>query len=158
MFKNATPKRLAYLALATSALLLTGVTVPAQQSQFGTAEEAKAMLARAIPVVKADKTAAFAKFLNGDDGFKDRDLFVFCFNLSDGIFNAPGNNVGKDVRSLVDKNGDAFGQRVYASAKEGVITEVSYFVIRPEGAEPLRKTSFVTRIGDQGCGVGYFPK
>jgi hypothetical protein len=151
-------KRSVGFIAAGSTLLCAGNCLHAQQRQFGAAEEAKAMLERVVPVVKADKIAAFAKFLKGDDGFKDRDLFVFCFNMADGVFNAPANTVGKDVRTLKDKNGDAYGQRVYDSMKEGAISEVSYFVIRPDSTEPVRKTSFVTRIGDQGCGVGYYPK
>jgi hypothetical protein len=151
-------RRLSGLTLAGCALVCTDAPLFAQQNQFGTAAEAKAMLERVIPVVTADKTAAFAKFLKGDDGFKDRDLFVFCFNMGDGAFNAPANNVGRDVRTLRDRNGDPYGQRVFDAMKEGVIAEVSYFVVRPDATEPVRKTSFVTRIGDQGCGVGYFPK
>jgi cytochrome c len=86
-------------------------------------------LARAIVALKTDETAALAKFRKGDDAFKDRDLFVFCFNMVDGVFNAPARNVGRDVRTFVDKNGDPYGQRVYDAAKEGVIAEggVGYY-------------------------------
>ena len=42
-------------------------------------------------------------------------------------------------------------------AVEGKITEVSYMFPRP-GAEatPVEKVSFVTKVGDQLCGVGYY--
>ena len=41
---------------------------------FGTAEEAKAMLERAVAAVKEDKAKALVMFNNGEGGFKDRDL------------------------------------------------------------------------------------
>jgi signal transduction histidine kinase len=130
---------------------------PLSAAEFGTAQEAKAMLERATPIVKADKASAFAKFIKGEDGFKDRDLYVFCFNSGDGTINAgPPTVIGKDVRTLKDKNGDAYGQRIYDSAKEGTITEVSYLFPRPGSTEPVQKHSYVTKVGDQVCGVGYY--
>src|SRR6266576_2439773 len=68
------------LTLATAAI--------AQQAQFGTAAEAKAMLERAVAAVKADKAKALAMFNKGEGGFKDRDLYVFCANASDGVLTA----------------------------------------------------------------------
>jgi hypothetical protein len=46
--------------------------------------------------------------------------------------------------------------RVYDAAKEGVITEVTYMFPRPGNDTPVRKVSFVTNVGDEGCGVGYY--
>ena len=52
------------------------------------------------------------------------------------------------------------GLDVYDAAQkpEGEITEVSYLSLRP-GDDPngwAPKVSFVTRVGDLGCGVGYY--
>ena len=57
--------------------------------QFGTADEAKAMLNRAAEAMKIDRVAALKAF-NGDKNkeFRDRDLYVFCFSLPEGIFTA----------------------------------------------------------------------
>jgi hypothetical protein len=57
-------------------------------ADFGTAEEAKAMLNKAIAAVKEDKTKALDMFNEGEGGFKDRDLYVFCANASHGIVTA----------------------------------------------------------------------
>jgi signal transduction histidine kinase len=139
----------------TAALALS--TTAFAQGQFGTAAEAKAMLEKAVAAVKADKAKALAMFIKGEGGFKDRDLYPFCFNMTDGKLDAaPPVTIGKDVRTLKDKTGDAYGQRVYDAAKEGVITEVSYMFPRPGSDTPVAKVSFVTRIGDEGCGVGYY--
>jgi hypothetical protein len=139
------------LTLSTAAI--------AQQAQFGTAAEAKAMLERAVAAVKVDKAKALEMFNKGEGGFKDRDLQPFCFNVSDGKITAATvpNLLGTDIRALKDKNGKEFGQEIYKAAIEGKITEVSYLFPRP-GTDPtlFQKVSLITGVGDQGCGVGYF--
>jgi hypothetical protein len=139
------------LTLSTAAI--------AQQAQFGTAAEAKAMLEKAVVAVKADKAKALEMFNKGEGGFKDRDLQPFCFNVSDGKITAATvpNLLGTDIRALKDKNGKGFGQEISKAAIEGKITEVSYMFPRP-GTDPtlFQKVSLITGVGDQGCGVGYF--
>ena len=137
-----------------SAVLVFSTSAFAQ----GTAAEAKAMLEKAIAAVKADKAKAITSFKNGTDGFKDRDLYPFCFNISDGITQAaPPSVLGKDVRTLKDAKGSAFGADIYKAADaEGKINEVSYEFPKPGATDPSPKTSFVTKVGDLGCGVGYY--
>ena len=126
-------------------------------AQSGTSAEAKAMLDKAVAAVKADKAKAIASFLAGTDGFKDRDLYPFCFNVSDGITQAaPPSVLGKDVRTLKDATGKAFGEELYKAAQDGKVTEVSYMFPKPGAVEPSPKVSFVTKVGDLGCGVGYY--
>jgi hypothetical protein len=81
--------------LRTPAVLVTFIVVQAlstassvSAAEFGTAEEAKAMLERAVAAVKEDKAKALDMFNNGEGGFKDRDLYVWCANASDGIVTA----------------------------------------------------------------------
>jgi hypothetical protein len=73
---------------ASVALSLLFVAATAQAGQYGTAKEAKAMLQRAVAAVKEDKGKALDMFNKGEGGFKDRDLYVFCANTSDGILTA----------------------------------------------------------------------
>jgi signal transduction histidine kinase len=128
----------------------------------GTAAEAKAMLEKAVAAVKADKAKALDMFNKNEGGFLDRDLYPFCFNISDGKAVAAGsvasrNVIGQDVRTLKDATGKVFGVDLYAAAKEGQITEVSYMFPKPgTDMTPVHKVSFVTRVGDLGCGVGYY--
>jgi signal transduction histidine kinase len=144
---------------ATCAAALTFSTVAfAQQRQFGTAIEARTLLERAIPLVKADKAAAFAKFLSGADGFKFLDLYVFCFNSTDGRINVgTPEEIGKDARTFVDKAGVRFGERMLNRAREGRIIEEGYMFPRPGSDVLVPKVSFVTKVADQICGVGYYP-
>jgi len=141
-----------------SAATLTFSTGAFAQAQLGTAAEAKAMLEKAVAAVKADKEKALSMFNKGEGGFKDRDLYPFCFNLSDGkVVATLAPTLGTDVRTLKDKAGNAFGEDVYKAAKEGQVTEVSYMFPRPgPDTTPVQKVSFVTKVGDLGCGVGYY--
>ena len=67
---------------------LLSTTASVWAAEFGTAEEAKSMLERAVAAVKEDKAKALDMFSNGEGGFKDRDLYVWCANASDGIITA----------------------------------------------------------------------
>src|SRR5271166_5302292 len=147
-------------AISAAALTFSAGTF-AQQAQFGTAAEAKALLDKAVAAVKADQAVALAMFLKGEGGFRDRDLYPFCFRTGDGklLATAPAVPAGTDIRSLKEQTGKAYGVEIYAAAQkpEGQITEVSYMFPRP-GADktPVPKVSFVTRVGELGCGVGYY--
>ena len=116
------------------------------------------MLDKVVVAIKADKAKALGMFNKGEGGFKDRDLQPFCFNTSDGVLTATTNPalLGKDVRSLKDRTGKAFGEESFKAAVAGKITEVSYLFPRPGETEPVPKVSYVTGVGDQGCGVGYY--
>lgn len=140
--------------LALALLSLTATTVPA--GEFGTAEEAKAMLNKAVAAIQADKAAALAAFSKGEDGFKDRDLYPFCGG-ADGLFTAHPKLIGKSLKELKDKAGKALGEDIYKTAKEGRIGQVTYMWPRPGSEEPVKKISFVTRTSDQVCAVGYYP-
>jgi hypothetical protein len=133
------------------------------QAQYGTAGEAKAMLEKAVAAVKADKAKALDMFNKGEGGFLDRDLYPFCSNMSDGKVVAVANPnakklIGTDGRTLKDAAGKAFGQEMFEAAQkpEGTITEVSYVFARPGDPNPVPKVSFITRVGDLYCGVGYY--
>lgn len=143
-------------ALAVVALLW-GIAFAAAQ-QFGTAAEAKAMLDRAVTELKAGEAAALAKFNDKDNKqFHDRDLYVFCFNISDGKFTAHPNPalMGTDIRALKVKD-DPLGQKLFDQTKEGSVNSVNYNFPKPGTTDPVPKESFVTRAGGQGCAVGYY--
>jgi cache domain-containing protein len=145
------------LGVAVLASSLAATALYAQAT--GTAAEAKAMLEKAVAAVKADKGKAIEMFVKGEGGFKDRDLYPFCFNIADGkvVATQASTLIGMDVRTLKDKVGKAFGEEIYKAAKDGQIAEVSYMFPRPgPDTTPVQKISFVTKAGDLGCGVGYY--
>lgn len=123
----------------------------------GTSAQAKALLEKAVTAVKADKAAALAKFIKKDGGFIDRDLYVFCFNMSDGKFTAHVDPklMGVDIRTM-NNPGHPYGKQLYDSAKEGTFSTVSYNFPKPGTTTPVSKHTFITKVADQGCGVGYY--
>ena len=148
------------IAMASAMVLTLSATAFAQ----GTASEARTMLDKAVVAVKADKAKTLDTINKGEGGFLDRDLYVFCFNIGDGKAVANGSTnpaarktIGVDVRTLKDATGKVFGQDLYDAAKEGQITEVSYMFPKPgTDTTPVAKISLVTKVGDLGCGVGYY--
>jgi secreted PhoX family phosphatase len=148
---------------AASAAVLT--LSPAAFSQDkGTPAQAKAMLLKAEAAVKADKAKAIEMFNSGENGFRDRDLYVFCANSTDGKIVAQGNpnakqQLGQDQRTLKDSTGKNFGMEMFAAGKkpEGQITKVNYMFARPgSDTTPVPKESLVTKVSDLICGVGYY--
>jgi signal transduction histidine kinase len=153
-----TRRHIAYgLALAAgAALFATGAFA------LGTADDAKAMLQKTVTALKADKAKTLDEINAGTNGFLQGDIYPFCFNLSDGKNVAVANPnakplIGKDVRTFKDPTGDAYGERLYAAAKEGEVTQVSYKFPKPgPDKTPVDKVSFVTAVAGLGCGVGYY--
>ena len=145
------------LAAVSVAALATTATAVSAQAQFGTAAEARSMLDRAVAAVRADKNKALAAFNAGTDGFKDRDLYPFCADASSGTFTAHPTLRGTPVRDLKDAAGNAFGEQILrAGGTEGQVNEVSYSFPRPGSTAPAPKVSYVTKVGDQICAVGYY--
>jgi signal transduction histidine kinase len=151
-------RKAAVLSALLSVPLLWNVTVSNAQTT-GTAAEAKALLEKAVAALKANQADALAKFPKTDGGFRDRDLYVYCFNSTDGKFSAHVNPalLGTDVRALKDaKDGAPLGQKIFDSAKEGSVATVAYNFPKPGGTEAVPKEAYVTKVGNQGCGVGYY--
>jgi len=146
---------IAFLGLLSSTLVFSA----ALAQDFGTAEEARAMLDRATAALEEDKDQALSDFNAGAEGFKEKDLYVFCGNAETGEFTAHGANeslVGKSLQDLQDKDGKALGEEMYSVAAEGEVHEVDYMWPRPGEEEPTQKSSYVTRVDDQICAVGYY--
>jgi signal transduction histidine kinase len=126
--------------------------------QYGTEKEAKAMLEKAVAAVKQDKAKALDMFNKGEGGFKDRDLYVFCANASDGILTAHPYLKDQNLQDIKDKRGSPFGQEIMRTATEGKINEVTYWWPRPDSDKPFEKHAFFTKVGDQNCVVGYYKR
>jgi len=142
-------------AACAAMLLLAGGAVLAQGK--ASADDAKAMLQRAVAAVKANQAQALAAFSRGGAGFRDRDLYVFCAR-TDGRVDAhiDPTQIGRNIKDLYDVDGVAFGQEMMAIAADGEIKAVSYMWPEPDSHTPVAKVSFVTRVADQMCGVGYY--
>ena len=154
-----------YMIAAVPAAVISLSSAAFAQQTGGTADEAKAMLMKAIAAVRVDEAKALDMFNKGEGGFRDRDLYVFCVSTSNGTIVATGNPnlkqaLGIDIREAQNSTGKAFGAEIYAAIQkpEGQITEVSYLSPKPGADDTLAaKVSLVARAdADLGCGVGYY--
>jgi hypothetical protein len=129
--------------------------VPVAVADPGDAEKAQEMLARVVVAVELDQNAAMTSFSAGTDGFKDGNIYPFCFRLSDGIV-ITGQTAGSDIRTF-----PGVGPLIFEAGQkpEGEMSEIRYLAKRPPPAEasPVKKVSLVRRIGQVACGVGYYP-
>jgi hypothetical protein len=121
----------------------------------------QSMLERAVAALKAAEAKALSEFNDKTNReFHDRDLDVVCNRMSDGKFTEHPDPalIGTETRALKIKD-DPIGQRVYDAMKNsaaGSMVTVDYSFPKPGTTEPVPKRSFVTRVGDQGCGAGYY--
>jgi hypothetical protein len=68
--------------LGITALILSVASVSGQQ--LGTGEQARAMLERAISALKSNEATALSEFNDQNNKqFHERDLYVFCYDMSD---------------------------------------------------------------------------
>src|SRR6188474_2396924 len=104
------------LSQAAIVLLSTATSVLAADPQFGTEAEAKAMLGKAVAAVKENKEKALEMFNKGEAGFKDRDLYVWCANASDGVITAHPSLKGEHLQEIKGKKGYPFGKEIMENA------------------------------------------
>lgn len=153
-------RRLLILALAALASFARVGSIAAQE--LGTGDEARAMLNRAIAALKSDAPSALSQFNDPSDrAFHDRDLYVFCFDVSDGKITADSNTGlrGIDIQTLRLKD-DPIGQRAFDTVQnmpQESVRTMDYNFPKPGTTEPAVKQFLETRIGNQGCGVAYYP-
>jgi hypothetical protein len=131
------------------------------QTQSGTPAQAKAMEERVIAELKDNASAAVEKFNRRDGEFRQGDLYVFCFNVENGVFTAHPDRglLGTDIRRLWEMDGSPLGKRIFDAAygtNDSTIVTVSYNFPKPGTTNPAPKESYVTKVGNQGCGVGYY--
>jgi hypothetical protein len=145
-----------FLAILVATLFLAAPALAAPA--HGTAAEAKAMLDRAVVELKADPVAALARFNQKDGGFRDRDLYVACFDARTGIVQAhvDPKQLGVDIRTLKQPNGQPFGKKLFDAAKPGIVATVDYQYVQPGGTRFAAKRSYVTRVGLEACLVGFY--
>ena len=146
------------------ALLLTAVcssflSITSFANEFGTKEEAAALLERAVAIVRIDKNRALDLFTRLEGGLTQKDLYIFCA-APDGTIIAHPSIVGINVLDgdLTDSQGTQLGESMFNTAKAGEIGEVTYQYQRAttDSDQEFTKTSLVTRVAGILCGVGYY--
>ncbi|MDR3420714.1 MAG: chemotaxis protein [Xanthobacteraceae bacterium] len=145
--------------LAASMLFCSGALLGAEP--FATADEARAMLERAVAALKDNEADALKAFNDEKNKqFRDRDLYVYCFSMTDGKFTAYQEPflLGADIRKL-KLYGEPMGQQAFDLAHDapaGSLATIAYKLPKPGTNTPSPKEALQTRVGDQACGVAYF--
>ncbi len=127
------------------------------EAAANTANEARWMLNRVVAAVQADEPKALSMFSHSQAGFRTSDSYVFCIGPDGRMSAHPDPKLrGRNARALRDPDGKPFAAEMLDTAKKGTIAEVQYLYPKPGSNVPVPKTSFVTRVKDQVCGVGYY--
>lgn len=147
------------LPVLLAAAFLAFAPAASADGHAGSAEEAQAMVARAIAHYDAVGTEAALATFNDDPApeFADGDLYVFVFG-PDGAIVAHGvdpSALGRKLEDLEDADGKRFGEEMLATASmDG--TWVDYKWTNPVSGEIEPKSSWIVLHDGHLFGVGIY--
>ena len=133
------------------------ITSKSYSVEFGTEEEAKAMVDRAVNLMKFNELFALEQMTEGAGGFKVKDLYPLCVNAK-GILVGHPVNVGFNLLEFVDTDGKNVGEEFLRVAQENKINKVTYKLARitTSDEKEFEKTALVTKVKKYICEVGYY--
>ena len=122
-------------------------------AQYGTPEEAEAMLDKAVVALKEDKTKTLV--CSRVMVALRTVTFMGLWNASDGIFTAHPKLKGKQLKDLKGEKGFPLGKEIIERPRRedarGDLLVASAWL-----GQAARKDTFFTKVGDQICAVGYY--
>ena len=126
----------------------------------GTADEAKAMVEKAVALLQeAGPDKAFAAFSDpANKEFHDRDLYVFVRSM-DGNTVAHGANkgmVGHTSLELKDADGKLYNKEMIELAQSKGSGWVDYRWVNPVDKKIEQKSSYIEKSGDYVVGAGFY--
>jgi cytochrome c len=146
------------IALAVILCTLLGRTVHA--ADRGTADEAKALLQKAVEHYKqVGRAKALEDFTGKKAPWVDRDLYVACENskhtlIANGAFPS---YVGTSLDAARDIHDKPLGQSMWEAGDKGGVQSVEWKWFNPVTGNQERKVSFLQRLdSDTQCSVGYY--
>jgi cytochrome c len=147
-------------AIALAGLVVYGPSVTLADTGNGTAEEAKAMVVKAVAYLKevgAEK--AFAAFNDPTSkDFHDRDLYIFVRGM-DGNTVAHGANkgmIGHTSLELKDADGKLYNKEMIELAQAKGSGWVDYRWVNPMDKKIEQKSSYIEKVGDYVIGAGFY--
>lgn len=145
------------LTAAAFCMLLLAPT--AQPAEFGSREEAVAMVKRVQDRFKQNgPNATFKAITEKEASFNDRDLYPFVYDLN-GVNVAHGANpalVGKDLTALKDQDGKFLIREMIAIANGPGNGWVDYKWPNPTTKKIEEKSSYIEKMGGYFVGVGTY--
>lgn len=148
-------KFIQFLTLSLFSLFVSQTVLAAEH---GTAQEAEAMVKKAIAYIKTKgPETAYAEFNNPKGSFIDRDLYIFVIDMN-GKDLAHGANIkllGKDFRALRDVDDKTFIVEILNIAKSKGKGWVDYKWPNPSTKEIEMKSTYFEKAGDVvvACGI-----
>ncbi|KIF79849.1 cache domain-containing protein [Noviherbaspirillum autotrophicum] len=146
---------------AVSIIVLAGFVSAASAAERASADEASALVKKAVAYLKANgKEKAFAAFNDTKGQFIDRDLYIFVYdmqgnNMAIGNGNA-GRMVGKNMLDMRDADGKyiirSFIDILNAKGKGWV----DYKWPNPVTKKVEAKSSYVEKVDDMIVGAGIY--
>ncbi len=130
-------------------------------AERGGAEEAKALVEKAIALFKKEGKAAFPKITAGENGLRDRDLYVWAHSTDEKpqvvAYGGPAlevNPIGRSAKEIVGFAGKPIGKLVQEQASENG-SWIDYQWLNPATGKVEQKFSWFVRSGDYifGCGI-----
>ena len=144
---------------AAALVALAPLTSIALAGDRGTPAEAEALVKKAVAYIKANGTdKAYEEVTNGK-AFKDRDLYVFVYDLN-GKCLAHGANpklVGKDLIGLKDPDGKPLVKILVDVAKDKGHGWTETVKFRNPLTDKIQtRENYIERVGDTAVGSGVF--
>lgn len=141
--------------------MLALCSLKASAAEYGTREEAVALVQRTIASIKRDGIEAVVKAVNEKDGrFRNRDLFVFIHDLRvPGKLIAHGTNIKLTQENNInyqDQNGKYFVREQVELGKTKGSGWVDYRIANADKTGFADKSAYVERVGDYLVGVGVY--
>src|SRR5215469_4802489 len=149
-----------FIRYALIALIAIAPALARADAAHGSADEAKAMVERAVAMIKsqgADKAFAAINDPASKD-FHDRDLYVFVRSM-DGNTVAHGANkgmIGHTSLDLKDADGKLYNKEMIDLATSKGSGWVDYRWVNPVDKKIEQKSSFILKVGDYVVGAGFY--
>jgi cytochrome c len=149
--------KIAYYRKSGDAVIAVGYYNP-----HSSADEARAMLGRAVDAVRQDPKTAFARINDINGGFVHDDVYVFVVGIHDHVMHASG-GTPRLVGRKVDQVKDIRGKRIFPESVEVAKAaargsgELRYTWLNPMTQRQENKITYLERVGDSAVGVGHYP-
>ena len=147
--------------LKSAAMLVCALALqaPVLAADHGSQAEAKAMVKKAIEFIKTNgKEKAYAEINNPKGAFRDRDLYVFVYDMK-GVTQAHGNNpkmLGKDLMEMKDADGVLIVKSFVEVGKTKGSGWVDYKWPNPVSKAVEAKSSYIEKHDDVVVGAGVY--
>jgi cytochrome c len=151
----------AFFQIATLTMSAFLMSASASAADQGTAQEAQAMVKKAVAYMKAHgKEKTLAEASNSKGQFIDRDLYLSIYDMK-GTVVAHGVNpklIGKDVSELKDADNKYFIKEILSKANSSGSGWVDYKWVNPVSQEIQAKSVYLEKTNDVVIASGFYKK